>query len=42
LLQELVDEHAIYRDRSYALADLRDLRGLKMMSPKEFRRRLAV
>jgi hypothetical protein len=27
LLQGLVDEHAIYRDRSYALVDLRDLRG---------------
>jgi hypothetical protein len=27
LLQELVDKHAIYRDRSYALVDLRDLRG---------------
>jgi hypothetical protein len=27
VLQELVDEHAIYRDRRYALVDLRDLRG---------------
>jgi MFS family permease len=27
LLQELVDKHAIYRDRNYALVDLRELRG---------------
>lgn len=26
-LQDLVDNHAIYRDRDYAIVDLRDLRG---------------